>query len=1136
MRYVRSVAISILLMAAYIGTIRAEDMPCNRPPFLGTSIAPNILILLDNSGSMNSWAYRGVTFHENTHYYGYFRNDKNYRYSHGVFYPSNCRPNSHLSNGCFPGNLLNWATMSRMDIAKKVLVGGKARSRQGNVHTLVAETWWGDGWRYFKYRGHKFFRYLGYGYPSRLYIIERVHWWWWSIRLWNAHVQVKVADNFARGIIQQIGDKDRDGHWDDNAPRFGLFTYNTNGYGGHIVSYIGNTTFSRFISNVENMPANGVTPLTSSYYEAVRYFRQERPRYYHWDYTTQHGGVRDPYYDRDWGRLVWCRKSFIILITDGEQCCDHGTGAAPGHSLPSTALWAHTNDMRGDIPGMQNMTLYTVFAFGSGSNYLKQAAKNGAFIDKNGNNRPDLRIEWDANRDGVPDAYFAAQNGFELEASIRKAIEDILQRVGAAAAVTIVSNTSKGEGIATQAFFLPKLTKGGRDFYWLGSVLGYWIDKYGNLREDTDHDLTLDDNDYIVRFTMQGNETKVLRLEDTDNDGIPDDTVGIVPLTQLGRGMNALFNAGERLFNKSHRNRNIYTHLPTRRWLHFTQGNRNDLAPYLGVNRSFADTLIRYIKGRDYYGYRPRNIDLNNHTWKLGDIINSTPMIVAEPEERYDKIYRDETYREFYEDKKDRRAVVYVGANDGMLHAFNIGVFDRKTKHINPQGHNIGDELWAYIPLNLLPHLKWLMKPDYCHVNYVDLPPKVSDLRIFSSSSLHTKGWGTVLFGGMGLGGYPITVNGRNFRSSYFALDVTNPDVPDFMWEFTDGHLGYTVNQPGIIKVDSTWYVILTSGPTDFDGNSNQHGYVYIINPKNGKLLRTFEIDKDKAYLGPPAVVDVNIDYSTDVVYIGCDYREGKKHKGKVYRLTLTDSNGRPTTDVSEWQLTTAISNLPGPVVAKLNASMDAEGNLWVFGGTGRYWSDADESTHPNNYLFGFKDDAWKTGSQSYTLNDLLDATDIAVLVDTTTGEADVHGVLGDTASFNSFETWVNENYQGWYIDIRDERSLNMPLVIGGAVFYTTFVPTKDPCGFGGQSYLYGLYYKTGTGYQNPILGLSSGEAQRKIEVGTGMASAPSVHLASSEANAQVVVQTSTGEIIQTSTPLPYKVKSGARIWRGLLF
>jgi len=147
-----------------------------------------------------------------------------------------------------------------------------------------------------------------------------------------------------------------------------------------------------------------------------------------------------------------------------------------------------------------------------------------------------------------------------------------------------------------------------------------------------------------------------------------------------------------------------------------------------------------------------------------------------------------------------------------------------------------------------------------------------------------------------------------------------------------------------------------------------------------------------------------------------------------------------------------------------------------------------------------------------------------------------VHGVLGDTASFNSFETWANENYQGWYIDIRDERSLNMPLVIGGAVFYTTFVPTNDPCGFGGSSYLYGLYYKTGTGYQNPILGLSSGEAQRKIALGTGMASAPSAHLASSEANAQVVVQTSTGKIIQTKTPLPYKVKSGARIWRGLLF
>ncbi len=1166
MRYYKKIAIIsiVLLVIGLSGGLRADDdMPCNAPPFLGTTVMPNILILQDNSGSMNSWAYSDITFNEDSAYYGYFRNDKNYSYGANVFTPTDCTPNSYLSNNCFPGNLLNWATMSRLDIAKKVLVGGKARSRQGNVHTLIAETQWGHGWAEFYYRGRKFYAYLGSGSPSVIYIYDSYS---RSYRLYGARVQVEVEDEFTRGIIQQIADKDNDYQWDENIPRFGLFVFNSShnsNYtpsssdddGGHVVSYIGEPTLNDFISSVENIVANTWTPLAEAYYEAVRYFAQQRPYYFINDYTVQVGGVKDPYYDKDVQDIIWCRKSFVILITDGESTMDEDipgwlrdydgdghdrslNGAYGSDYLDDVALWAHTNDIRGDIPGTQDIVLYTVFAFGHGTSLLRDAAINGAFIDRNGNNRPDLQIEWDADTNGVPDAYFIAQNGFELERSIRKAIEDILQRVGAASAVTIVSNTSKGEGLAMQAFFVPKLTFGGVDYHWLGTGVSYWIDEYGNLREDTDHDLVLDNSDCIVQFTMQGNETRVLRLEDTDNDGIPDDTVGAVPLTQLGRGMNAVFNVGDKLFNKDPDDRTIYTHLPGRGFVEFTRSNAGDLEDYFDLDGEYsADTIIDYIRGVDFPGLRPRTAFFSSHTWKLGDIIYSTPLIVAEPQERYDKIYRDESYAEYYRANRNRRTVVYIGANDGMLHAFNGGIFDRNNKRLNPGGYPVGDELWAYIPFNLLPHLKWLLNPDYCHVYYVDLPPKASDLKIFNPDATHKNGWGTVLLGGMRFGGTPVEANGEELRSSYFAIDITAPTNPAFMWEFTDDDLGYTTNKPAVIKVDSTWYVILTSGPTDFDGTSDHEAYVYILDARTGRLLKKFEANEDDAYFGPPAVVDVNIDYNADVVYIGETYEQGSNIRGKVYRLTLTDANGDPTTNVDDWKLTVALDGIDAPITAKMNASMDAEGHLWVFGGTGKYWSDADEQEHPINYLFGFKDDGWKLGNTTYSFGNLLDATNIVVVVDTTSGSSEVHGVLQDTASFQTFEQWASENYDGWYVTLREERDLNMPLVIGGAVFYTTFVPTDDPCGFGGTSYLYGMYYKTGTGYQNPILGLnSSSEARRKIALGTGMASAPSAHLATSEANAQVVVQTSTGEIIQTQTPLPYKVKSGARIWRGLLF
>lgn len=1162
--YIHKKLLTILIlgvasMVTAAGALRAEDMPCNAPPFLGTTVMPNILILQDNSGSMNSWAYYGITFNQDSSYYGYFRNDKNYTYSSNVFHPSTCTPDAYLLNGCWPGNLLNWATMTRRDIAKKVLVGGKAKSRQGNVHTLIAETNWSDGWRYFYWHGRSFKRYLSAASPSKVYIYDnQAH----AYRIYGARVQVEVADTFTRGIIQQIADKNNDYQWDDNIPRFGLFIFNTS-EGGHVECYIGEPTLNNFISAVENLDFNTWTPLAESYYEALRYFGQDDPYYYNNDYTKQIGGVKDPYYDKDLKEIVWCRKSFVIVITDGESTKDEDipgwlrdfdhdgndasniNGSGGTDYLDDVALWGHNTDLRAgaanNIPGEQNVILYTVYSFGNSSRavqLLQDAAKNGAFIDKNGNNKPDLQEEWDTDGNGVPDAYFKAQNGYQLERSIRKAIEDILQRVGAASAVTIVSNTSKGEGLAMQAFFLPKLTSGGIDYYWLGSVVSYWIDEYGNLREDTNNNLTLDNSDYIVRFTMSGNETRVVELQDNNNDGVPDDTVGMVPLTQLGIGLNAVFNAGEKLYNTNYSSRNIYTYVPGTGLTDFNIANKNKFENFLDVDLTKVDTVIDYVRGEDFAGYRRRDIEQQSNTWKLGDIIYATPLIVGAPQERYDKIYRDNTYREYFNANRNRRNVAYIGANDGMLHVVNAGIFDRVNKKINPAGYDVGSELWAYIPFNLLPHLKWLMDPDYCHVYYVDLPPKASDLRIFSDDANHKDRWGTVLFGGMRFGGYPVDVDGTTMRSSYFALDVTVPTSPSFMWEFNDDDLGYTTNKPAIIKVDSSWYVILTSGPTDFDGNSDHEAYVYILDAKTGNLLRKFEANENDAYMGPPAVVDVNIDYNADVVYIGESYVQGNNEKGKVYRLTLTDPNtGKPTTDVNNWNLSILLDDVPSSVTAKLNASMDAEGHLWVFGGTGRYWSDADEQTTPTNFLFGIKDDGWRDGAVTYGSGSMLDATNIAVKVDTSTGASRVYGVLSDTASFSSFETWASSNYQGWYINISAERDLNMPLVLGGAVFYTTFIPTDDPCGFGGTSYLYGLYYKTGTGYQKPILGTNtSNEALRKVSLGTGMASAPAAHLATNEANAQVVVQTSTGQIIQTSTPLPFKVKSGARIWRGLLF
>ena len=216
--------------------------------------------------------------------------------------------------------------------------------------------------------------------------------------------------------------------------------------------------------------------------------------------------------------------------------------------------------------------------------------------------------------------------------------------------------------------------------------------------------------------------------------------------------------------------------------------------------------VINYIRGEDQaaftsgaYGYnlpamRSRQVDYDDdkvvETWRLGDMIYSSPTLVGRPAEGYHLLYRDTTYGEFAAMYQNRRQVVYVGGNDGMLHAFNGGFYNslinglsttsqkQPDTYMDTNGNNqwdtgetliqdwngnnvyddgkgtekeygIGSELWAYIPYNLLPHLYWLTEPTYQHVYYMDLKPRVFDAKVFFQSdgvtpldAYHPNGWG----------------------------------------------------------------------------------------------------------------------------------------------------------------------------------------------------------------------------------------------------------------------------------------------------------------------------------------------------------------------------------------------------------
>lgn len=181
--------------------------------------------------------------------------------------------------------------------------------------------------------------------------------------------------------------------------------------------------------------------------------------------------------------------------------------------------------------------------------------------------------------------------------------------------------------------------------------------------------------------------------------------------------------------------RNIYTVLPgSSTMVPFDAANVNAIDDYLGVND--PATLISFIR-----------------QLPMGAVIGSTPAFLDVPSLDPPP---DDKYPAFREDNKDRRSLIFVGANDGMLHAL-----DART----------GIEVWAFIPFNLLPKLKALRagQPLDAFAHFVDSSPKISDVRVGGE-------WRTYLFFGQGAGGtfyntLDVTLDGIN---AVVAEDSTN--------------------------------------------------------------------------------------------------------------------------------------------------------------------------------------------------------------------------------------------------------------------------------------------------------------------------------------------------------------------------
>jgi type IV pilus assembly protein PilY1 len=1160
------------------------------PIFMARNVKPNILIILDSSANMSLQAYTG-DFNPAITYYGYFNPTLQYAYSSNKF--------SISASGQWNGNFLNWLSMRRIDVALKVLVGGKAESRTGGgVQVLVGANAIPAGSGYFKFcaNSSSYSPYTGTGPNPYEFFIDNgyIKIYRWESEQWKEQkgsdlpYTIKVQkdpayepndfgpDGNIAGVMQRIGDV---------KARFGLEFYNRGDGvdagndkrydGGNVRSSIG-SNMTNMITNIENLHSADWAPMAEAFYEGVRYFQQVAPAYGN-DYTVNQNN--DPYYFSDEAGYVPCGKSFVLLLTSGESSMDRNIpttyqdydndGKDPGSYLNNgsdylddVALWAHTNDMRSDLDGTQVITLYTVFAFGRGSALLKDASTNGGFIDKNGNNIPDQQNEWDENGDGVPDTYFEAEDGNELEVQLLAAITDILRRAASGTAVSVLATSAEGEGSLFQAFFRPVVLEPDlREIQWVGYLLSLWIDPNGNLREDTDGDKRLVyPRDKIIKYIFDSStgDTMIGRFSDSNGDGEPDSTTpdSTIALDDL----QSLWEAGKLLALRQPSDRTIYTFIDinknntvdTGENISFTTSNASALRPFLRASTSTeAENIINFIRGSTITGYRDRvvSVEGENKVWKLGDIVYSTPTVMSKPMNDYTLIYGDESFDLFYNTYKNRDVVVFVGGNDGMIHAFKAGTFnagdDATTadiEHGRFTGTNLGSELWAYAPYNLLPHLKWLTQTTYAHVYYVDLKPRIIDAKIFTPDSTHPEGWGSVLIGGMRLGGGPIPVTDnfgtgnetRTFRSAYFAIDVTNPSSPVPLWEYTDSNLGATLSYPTVAKVGNSWFLLFGSGPNFFcETTSTQTSRLYILNLKTGQLLKTFTGGAN-AFMGSPISVDVFLDYDVEVCYVGETYKDGTVWKGRMYRLTTKTCslncsdplNWHVNEDPTTWTFST-LFQLDQPVTAPPSVSLDDQGKLWVYFGTGRYFSEADKTDSSLQRFYGIIDPCIHGGcTDTISISNLLDAS----LATVSTGGS-VSGISGVTDWTSLLSTVKGKD--GWYLNLTTsgERTLSKPSVLGGIVLFTTFIPNNYICSFGGTGKLYALFYTTGTAYKRSVIGTEGDVIKKSMDLGVGVPSSLGIHVGQEEGG-KGYVQQSTGTIQEIDVNPAFKIKGGTMSWR----
>jgi type IV pilus assembly protein PilY1 len=812
----------------------------------------------------------------------------------------------------------------------------------------------------------------------------------------------------------------------------------------------------------------------------------------------------------------------------------------------------------------------------------------------------------------TPDNYFLVTNPTDLQKSLDSLFRKILAKVSSGTAAATVAASANGTGVTYQALYEAERTdnNGGRAT-WIGSLGALWTDSFGLLRVDGNGNHQLDDyvTDPVVNFSYDPGLQRTIATIYVSTDPakyVPQAIGTQVELTQLATIWNArtqLWNPGlatdtQRAYGSAFNDANgryIFTWLDANNdgivgagevvpFVYGTTGINDTNYRYLNTDSTAeAANIVNWIRGKEIAGLRNRTVDYGTdnseqgRVTRLGDIVNSTPLAVSAPAESYDLLYNDTTYANFRSAYRDRRQVVYVGANDGMIHAFNAGFYNASCQRFElqptnavctpstpgasgtttstPTAHPLGAEIWAYVPKNLLPHLRWLTDPSYKHTYYVDGSPIAFDAKIFSADATHTNGWGTVLVVPFRLGGGAITINApvKNTSgnavntnvtadSAYVLMDITNPELPPTVLGEITLPGTWTTSAPAVVMMrDATsgtpnkFYLAIGSGPTNAKAvASNQHLRVNVYNVADfvsasvapiptkfdmtnaGSEGGTAAADALNSSAGDLIASDFNLDGIAESVYFGSILGDGSSSKfgGHFWRLlTNGDPAAKNWTAQEMLHMTDAtVGATDGmPVTVRPTLGRNARGAPMVYFGTGRLFDNEDKATADTQRIFGLVDTKLlpPTDAQATTkivLGNLVNVTNVNVNGTTNavsglpTGNDALSGVsdfVGLASAFNA------PGIAGWYRNLAtngpsnpSERVVSAQALLGGLLLTAAYTPGTSICTGLGTSVLYGQNYETGTGDPSGFFGVNSttGNVNVTSEIGAGLPAPPSLH------------------------------------------